>query len=247
MKFPLYTRVALTVDVPAEGVRRGDVVTVVEWHPAPSAGAEPGYSVEVFNALGKTLAVLTLPESSFEALRRDEVLSVRSLSGERCIAESAARSRRPRRMVGIRPMNPTVAPFDLRQDRAEFLHQIGYRKNRLGKNCFENAPGACVRWRDLADPSWLRSYDPIQPRAGAVGRYDKTVTTPTSLAIMIVGGDRTIDPAIRHRLRIDRKTRIRYSRFISRFLHDAPDYSNSADLAHQTPAFSRATTVSYNP
>ncbi len=80
MKFPLYSRVALTVDVPAEGVRRGDVVTVVEWHPAPSVGAESGYSVEVFNALGDTLAVLTLPESSFEALRRDEVLSVRSLS-----------------------------------------------------------------------------------------------------------------------------------------------------------------------
>jgi Domain of unknown function (DUF4926) len=80
MKFPLYSRVALTVDVPTEGIRRGDVATVVEWHPAPTAASEPGYTVEVFNALGETLAVLTLPESSFEALRRDEVLSVRSLS-----------------------------------------------------------------------------------------------------------------------------------------------------------------------
>jgi hypothetical protein len=43
---------------------------------------EPGYSVEVFNAVGETLAVLTLPESSFEALRRDEVLSVRSLASD---------------------------------------------------------------------------------------------------------------------------------------------------------------------
>jgi hypothetical protein len=80
MKFPLYSRVALTVDMRAEGICRGDVATVVEWHPAPSRGAESGYSVEVFNALGDTLTVLTLPESSFEALRRDEVLSVRSLS-----------------------------------------------------------------------------------------------------------------------------------------------------------------------
>jgi hypothetical protein len=42
MKFPLYSRVALTVDVPTEGIRRGDVATVVEWHPAPTAYAEPG-------------------------------------------------------------------------------------------------------------------------------------------------------------------------------------------------------------
>jgi hypothetical protein len=80
MKFPLYSRVALTVNVPAEGIRCGDIATVVEWHPAPTAGAEPGYSVEVFNALGDTLTVLTLPESHLEALRSDEVLSVRSLS-----------------------------------------------------------------------------------------------------------------------------------------------------------------------
>jgi hypothetical protein len=39
-----------------------------------------GYSVEVFNALGDTLAVLTLPESHLEALRRDEILSVRSMA-----------------------------------------------------------------------------------------------------------------------------------------------------------------------
>jgi Domain of unknown function (DUF4926) len=72
--------VALTIDVPAEGVRCGDVVTLVEWHPPPLVGAEPGYSIELFNALGDTLAVPTLPESIFEALRRDQALSVRSLS-----------------------------------------------------------------------------------------------------------------------------------------------------------------------
>ncbi len=82
MKFPLYSRVALAVDVPTEGIRRGDVATIVEHHSSPVPGVEPGYSVEVFNAVGETLAVLTLPESSFEALRRDEVLSVRSLASD---------------------------------------------------------------------------------------------------------------------------------------------------------------------
>ena len=78
MKFPLYSRVALAVDVPAKGICRGDLATVVEHHAAPAAGVEPGYSVEVFNAVGGTLAVLTLPESHLDALRSDEVLSVRA-------------------------------------------------------------------------------------------------------------------------------------------------------------------------
>ena len=80
MKFPLYSRVALTVDLPAEGIRRGDVATIVEHNAATAPDIEPGYSVEVFNAIGETLAVLTLPESHLESLRRDEVLSVRSLA-----------------------------------------------------------------------------------------------------------------------------------------------------------------------
>ena len=78
MKFPLYGRVALAADVPNEGIRRGDIATVVEHHAAPTPRIEPGYSVEVFNALGKTIAVLTVPESHLDALRDDEVLSVRA-------------------------------------------------------------------------------------------------------------------------------------------------------------------------
>lgn len=76
MKFSLYSSVALAVDVPTEGIRRGDVATVVDCHASPGDG-EPGYSIEVFNAVGATIAVLTLPESSLEPLRSDEVLSVR--------------------------------------------------------------------------------------------------------------------------------------------------------------------------
>lgn len=78
MKFPLFSRVALAVDLPTEGIRRGDVATVVEYHAAPEPSGEPGYTLEVFNAIGDTLAVVTLPESSLEALRSDEVLSVRA-------------------------------------------------------------------------------------------------------------------------------------------------------------------------
>ena len=78
MKFPLFSRVALAADVPDEGIRRGDLATVVDHHAAPTPAGEPGYSVEIFNALGKMIAVLTLRESHLEALRDDEVLSVRA-------------------------------------------------------------------------------------------------------------------------------------------------------------------------
>ena len=80
MKFPLYSRVAFAVDVPTEGIRRGDVATIVEHHPAPGSNLPDGYSVEVFNAVGTTLAVLTVAEPDLEALRGDEILTVRSLT-----------------------------------------------------------------------------------------------------------------------------------------------------------------------
>ena len=70
MKFELYKDVALTRDLPAERLKRGDIVKLVEHHPVPNG--EDGYSAEVFNAVGDTLAVITVPESALEALREAE-------------------------------------------------------------------------------------------------------------------------------------------------------------------------------
>ncbi len=78
MKFELYTEVALTCDVPEHRLRRGDIVKLVEHHKAPD-GTE-GYSIEVFNAVGDTIAVTTVPASAIEALREDEVLCTRALA-----------------------------------------------------------------------------------------------------------------------------------------------------------------------
>lgn len=78
MKFPLYTDVALTRDVPEHRLRRGDVVRLVEHHIAPDG--EEGYSAEVLGAKGKTLAVIGIEAKALEALRDDEVLSVRALA-----------------------------------------------------------------------------------------------------------------------------------------------------------------------
>lgn len=78
MRFELYTDAALARDIPEHSLRRGDVVKVVDHHPSPNG--ETGYSIEVFNALGDTIAVTAVPESALESLRKDEVLSVRLLT-----------------------------------------------------------------------------------------------------------------------------------------------------------------------
>jgi hypothetical protein len=78
MKFEMFSRVALKTDVPEHGLRRGDLATIVEFHPGVP-GQEPGYSLEVFNAVGDTVAVIALGESQIEVLREDEILCARAL------------------------------------------------------------------------------------------------------------------------------------------------------------------------
>jgi hypothetical protein len=78
MKFELYTDVALTCDLPEHRLRRGDIVKLVDHHVAPN-GTE-GYSIEVFNALGDTIAVTAVPATALEALREDEILCARTLT-----------------------------------------------------------------------------------------------------------------------------------------------------------------------
>ena len=61
MEFPLYKDAILVRDMPEENLRAGDVGTVVERHDV--RGTEPGYSVEFFDMLGNTVAVITVPAS----------------------------------------------------------------------------------------------------------------------------------------------------------------------------------------
>ena len=78
MKYELFEEVVLKTDIPERRLKKGDVATIVEWH--PGADGEDGYSLEVFNVLGDTIAVITVPVSSIEPLAEDEVFSVRSLA-----------------------------------------------------------------------------------------------------------------------------------------------------------------------
>ena len=78
MAYELYSKVALKADIPAHKLRRGDIATIVETHPG-RPGQEMGYSLEVFNAVGETLVVVTVRESQIEPLTSKEVLHVRRL------------------------------------------------------------------------------------------------------------------------------------------------------------------------
>jgi hypothetical protein len=80
-KYDLFIRVALTEDLPARRLRRGDVATVVEQHPG-RPGQEPGYTtpLEIFNAVGDSVDVVTVRESQIEPLTANELLTVRSLA-----------------------------------------------------------------------------------------------------------------------------------------------------------------------
>ena len=78
MKSDLFRRIALRVDLPEYGLKKGDVATIVEH--LPGNGREDGYAVEVFNSVGDTIAVITVPESAVEPLTADTIPSVRPLA-----------------------------------------------------------------------------------------------------------------------------------------------------------------------
>jgi len=77
MAYKLFEEIVLTKDIPEKRLKKGDVATIVDYHPV--SNGEDGYSLEVFDVLGNTIAVITLPESAIEPLTENEIFNVRSL------------------------------------------------------------------------------------------------------------------------------------------------------------------------
>ena len=73
-----YPQVILTVDLPAHGLRAGDVGTRVERHVVPGVGE--GWSVEFFDMAGNTVAVATEPARHFRLPTAADRPSARSLA-----------------------------------------------------------------------------------------------------------------------------------------------------------------------
>ncbi|MGK7904981.1 MAG: DUF4926 domain-containing protein [Hormoscilla sp.] len=76
MALEMFKMVTLQEDIPEYKLRRGDVATIVEHHPA---SPEDGYSLEVFNAIGETIAVVTVASSQIQLLNANQVLHARVL------------------------------------------------------------------------------------------------------------------------------------------------------------------------
>lgn len=73
----LFKEMKLARDLPEHRLQQGDVVKIVDRHVTPD-GTE-GFSIEVFNAVGETIAVTAVPSSALETLYQDEVLCTRPL------------------------------------------------------------------------------------------------------------------------------------------------------------------------
>ena len=75
---PLYQRVALAYDLPERNLCKGDLAVVAEHLPGTTATRdEDGDALEVFNAIGETIAVVIVPASAVKPLTEDEVLQAR--------------------------------------------------------------------------------------------------------------------------------------------------------------------------
>jgi hypothetical protein len=82
MSLELYDRVALRASFPEHALRTGDVATLVDFVEHPSSGPR-GCVLELFNALGESIGVVTVPEGAVEPLRADEMLAVRPMTSAR--------------------------------------------------------------------------------------------------------------------------------------------------------------------
>jgi len=78
MSLRLYDRGGLRTSLPEYELRAGDVATLVDFIDHPSSGPR-GCVLELFNALGESIRVVTVPEDAIEPLRADEILAVRPL------------------------------------------------------------------------------------------------------------------------------------------------------------------------
>ena len=76
----LYQQITLTYDVPEANLYQGDIAVLVDFVDHPSGG-EQGAILEVFNVLGESIDVVTVPVSAIAPLRADQIPTVRTRVG----------------------------------------------------------------------------------------------------------------------------------------------------------------------
>lgn len=78
MTLELYSDVALTQNIAEHNLKIGDVATLVDFVPHPQGGEE-GCVLEIFNAVGESIDVVTVPISAIKSLSANEILTIRPL------------------------------------------------------------------------------------------------------------------------------------------------------------------------
>ena len=78
MTLELYSEVALTRNIADHNLKIGDVATLVDFVPHPQGGEE-GCVLEIFNAVGESICVVTVPISAIKSLSASEMLTTRPL------------------------------------------------------------------------------------------------------------------------------------------------------------------------
>lgn len=77
MEFKLYSEVVLAQNIAEYNLKTGDVATLVDLIPHPRG--EAGCVLEIFNAIGESIAVVAVPVSAIKPLEANEILTTRSL------------------------------------------------------------------------------------------------------------------------------------------------------------------------
>lgn len=78
MNLELYTEVALKINLPEDNLKQSDIATLIDFIPHP-LGGEDGCVLEVFNATGQSIVVVTVPKSAVKPLASNEILTTRIL------------------------------------------------------------------------------------------------------------------------------------------------------------------------
>jgi hypothetical protein len=77
MALELYKQVTLRRDVPESNLYEGDMAVLVDFIEHPASG-EQGAILEVFNVLGESIDVVTVPISTIAPLSADQIPAVRT-------------------------------------------------------------------------------------------------------------------------------------------------------------------------
>lgn len=78
MNLELYQEIALTQDIPEYQLKQGDIAILIDFVPHPTGG-EKGCILEIFNAIGESIKVVTVPISTIKNLTSDDILTSRQL------------------------------------------------------------------------------------------------------------------------------------------------------------------------